>query len=165
MLNGHFVFDAVAHSFNLTEENFAHPRHARAITEMIYGVVSQAPEGYRLAPEAVYRDWHAEDTAAMLFHESATDVAVFHPTPIFAYKDGLSGVDKAHEAITKYPKRFVGAYAAVDPLLGTPLEELDRQVELLKPVGLKLYPTSWAGDTFGSWQTCGSASGSRRRRA
>lgn len=152
MLNGNLVFDAVAHSFNLTEENFAYPRHAQAVTEMIYGVVSQAPKGYRLAPEAVYRDWHAEDTAAMLFGESATDVAVFHPTPIFAYKDGLSGVDKAHEAITKYPKRFVGAYAAVDPLLDDPIAELDRQVELLRPIGLKLYPTSWAGDTFGSWR-------------
>ncbi|WP_214104363.1 amidohydrolase family protein [Acrocarpospora catenulata] len=153
MLNGKFVIDAVAHAFNLTEDNFAFPKHARPITDMIYGVISAAPEGYRLAPEATFRDWDMADTAAMFFRESDTDVAVFHPTPIFAYKDGLSGVEKGVDALRRYPQRFIASYAAVDPLMGKKaFEDLERQAELLNPIGLKLYPTSWVGDRAGSWR-------------
>ena len=153
MLNdGTFVIDAVAHCFNLTEENFAHRRHAQAVTDMIYGVVSAAPEGYSLSEDAVKRDWAIEDTAAMLFHESETDVAIYHPTPIMAYKDGLSAFYKGVEAVKKYPNRFLGCWASVDPLQGDAAHRmLEEQTAILKdaghtPYGLKLYPTSWRGE-------------------
>ncbi|MBS1845342.1 MAG: amidohydrolase family protein [Actinobacteria bacterium] len=153
MLNDMVVIDAVAHSFNLSEENFAYPEYARPVTEMVYGIVSQAPEGYALEPEAVLRDWKAEDTAAMLFHESATDFAVYHPTPIMAYKDGMTSPEKCLEALSGWPQRFIGAYAAIDPMTGdAAIAELDRQVDMLKPIGLKLYPTSWGIDGYDSWR-------------
>jgi predicted TIM-barrel fold metal-dependent hydrolase len=120
---------------------------------MVYGVVSQAPQGYALEPEAVLRDWQPEDTAALLFRESATDVAVYHPTPIMAYKDGMTSPEKCHEAISRWPKRFIASYAAVDPMTGkAAFDELARQVELLNPIGLKLYPTSWGIDGYDSWR-------------
>jgi len=88
----------------------------------------------------------------MLFHESETDVAIMHPLPIYAFKDGLSSIEKAAEAREKYPNRFIGAFACVDPLRGKEaLESLERQVELLDPLGVKLYPTSWNGDTVRNW--------------
>ena len=37
-------------------------------------------------------------------------------------------------------------------LRGDPLAELDRQVELLKPIGIKVYPTSWNGSTISQWR-------------
>jgi uncharacterized protein len=153
MLNEHFVIDSVVHAFNLSEENFAQPRHARAIAEMIYGVGTMAPPEYVLPPDAVLRDWDMTDTVAMLFNESTTDVAVYHPTPIFAFKDGLSALEKAAEALERWPGRIIGSYATVDPLEGArAVEALDRQLEMFKPLGLKLYPTSWRNGRAQGWR-------------
>jgi predicted TIM-barrel fold metal-dependent hydrolase len=156
--DGTFVIDCVAHAFNLTEQNFAHYGHAKAVTDMIYGVVSVAPEGYALTEDAVKRDWEIDDTAAMLFRESKTDVAVFHPTPIFAYKDGLSAFHKGLEGVKRWPNRFVGCWVSVDPLQGhAAYDMLEEQTAALKdagvdPYGVKLYPTSWRGEVVDSWR-------------
>lgn len=151
MLYDGLVIDAVAHSHNLSKENYAYPKHADPIREMIYGILSSTPEGYALERDAVLRDWQNEDTATMLFAESDTDFAVFHPTPIFAFKDGLSAVDKGIEIVKQYPNRFK-AYASIDPLRDDAMEQLDRQVEEMDPIGLKLYPTSWKGDEVNGWR-------------
>jgi predicted TIM-barrel fold metal-dependent hydrolase len=125
---------------------------------MIYGVVSVAPDGYALTEDAVKRDWDIEDTANMLFRESRTDVAIFHPTPIFAYKDGLSAFYKGVEGVKRWPNRFVGAWSSVDPLQGkAAFDLLEEQTATLKdagltPYGLKLYPTSWRGEVVDSWR-------------
>lgn len=89
----------------------------------------------------------------MLFNESQTDVAIMHPLAISAFKDGCVSIEKAAEALAKYPQRFIGSYACVDPLTGdAALESLAAQAELLDPMGLKLYPTSWDGNTPVSWR-------------
>jgi uncharacterized protein len=148
-----FVIDAVAHAFNLDESNFAHAYHASAITDMACAVVGDppAPE-YRLPREAFARDWPVSDTANMLFAESSTDVAVFHPLPITAFKDGMVALEKAVEARQRWPQRFIGAYACIDPLRSGALQSLEEQVELLSPMGLKMYPSSWQNDSVSSWR-------------
>ncbi len=84
-----------------------------------------------------------EEVADLIFLETDTNYAIFHPTPINAYKDGFASVEKAIEARRRWPQRFQ-AYATIDPFGGAAaLEELDRQVELMNPLGVKLYPTSW----------------------
>jgi predicted TIM-barrel fold metal-dependent hydrolase len=156
--DGTFVIDAVAHSFNLTPENFAHQHHAQAVTDMIYGVVSVAPDGYALTEDAVKRDWQVDDMAAMLFNESDTDVAIYHPTPIFAYKDGLSAFYKGVEALRQWPNRIIGCWVSVDPLQGkAAFDMLEEQTAALRdvgaePYGVKLYPTSWRGEVVDSWR-------------
>jgi predicted TIM-barrel fold metal-dependent hydrolase len=148
-----FVIDAVTHAFNFAESNFNHKAHAQAITDMSCAVVGDppAPE-YALPREAVAREWPTIDTANMLFAESQTDVAIFHPLPITAFTDGMCGIDKAAEAVQKWPNRFVGAYAVLDPLRGTDaFPALEDQVELLSPQGLKLYPSSWTTETASVW--------------
>lgn len=156
--DGTFVIDCVAHAFNLTEDNFAYPAHAGPVTDMIYGVVSAAPEGYALEEDAVKRDWNIDDTAAMLFRESKTDVAIYHPTPIFAYKDGLSAFYKGLEAVKRWPNRFVGAWISIDPLQGkAAFDMFDEEAAALRdagiePYGVKLYPTSWRGEIVDSWR-------------
>jgi predicted TIM-barrel fold metal-dependent hydrolase len=156
--DGTFVIDAVAHAFNLTPENFAHQHHAQAVTDMIYGVVSVAPAGYALTEDAVKRDWQVDDMAAMLFDESDTDVAIYHPTPIFAYKDGLSAFYKGVEAMRRWPNRIIGCWVSIDPLQGkAAFDMLEEQTAALKdvgaePYGLKLYPTSWRGEVVDSWR-------------
>lgn len=154
MLDDIFVIDAVTHAFNFAEDNWYHLDHAAAITDMSVAVVGDppAPE-YALTREAIAREWPTLDTANMLFAESQTDVAVFHPLPITAFKDGMCGLDKAAEAITRWPNRFIGAYAVIDPLRGTDaFPSLEEQVETLHPLGLKMYPSSWTRDTVNLWR-------------
>ncbi|CAB4819714.1 MAG: amidohydrolase family protein [Actinobacteria bacterium] len=154
MLGGHFVIDAVVHAFNLDEANFANVPHATAIRDVIYTVNNQTvPPGYGLPREAVFHDWSMDDTVGMLFNESDTDVAIYHATPIMAFKDGLSSAEKGADAIGRWPNRIIGAYASVDPMSASGgVEELDRQLDMFTPMGLKLYPNGWPGAEAVGWR-------------
>lgn len=146
MLNNKFVIDAVVHSYNLDPDNYAVPRHAQGITDMVFGVVSGSGPKYELTKNQYVRDWNVDETVSTLFLESDTDFGIYHPVPIGAYHDGMVSVEKAAEVLNKYPTRFL-SYATVDPMAGqAALDELDRQAELLAPIGLKLYPSSWSAD-------------------
>lgn len=146
MLNGKYVIDAVVHSYNLDPRNHAVPRNAEGITNMIFGVVAGSGPEYELTWDQYVRDWDVDETASTLFLESDTDFAIYHPVPIGAYHDGLVSVDKAAEVLRKHPTRFL-SYATVDPMAGqAAIDELERQAELLSPIGLKLYPSSWTAD-------------------
>jgi predicted TIM-barrel fold metal-dependent hydrolase len=148
-----FILDAVAHAYHFGEDNYAHKEHAAAITQLAHGLIGAQEGDYALSWSAYCRNWSVEEMANLQFLETDTDVAVFHPTPINAYKDGLISVEKAAEARTRWPQRFL-SYATVDPLAGeAALAELERQAELLTPIGVKLYPTSWrAGGYPESWR-------------
>src|SRR4051794_33077377 len=105
-----FVLDAVTHAFNLSEANFANYEGAKAMAEMVavLGSATPAPE-YAISREVSLRDWSIDELAGLLFRESTTDVAVYHPLPIFSFKDGLSSLEKAVEAMEKHPTRFLGS--------------------------------------------------------
>jgi uncharacterized protein len=110
-----------------------------------------SPVGHRLSYENFARDWTLPETAKMLFVESDYDFACHHVTPINAFKDGGCSVAKAKEAREKWPNRFQ-VYAGVDPMFPEKaLDSLHQQVEELKPVGLKLYPNSYAADGVVGW--------------
>jgi predicted TIM-barrel fold metal-dependent hydrolase len=152
MLNDAFVIDAVTHAYNVELTNFALPEAANAITQMVYGLTTTMKPEFVLPPDRWMADWDTEDVANMLFRESGTDFAIFHPTAIGAYVDGMTSVDKAAEVVRRWPTRF-RSYAAVDPLKGAEaLEEFDRQVEMYSPIGLKLYPSSWAEGAHRGWR-------------
>jgi predicted TIM-barrel fold metal-dependent hydrolase len=150
-----FVLDAVTHAFNFSEENYANPEGAKAMAHMAATFCSTAAEpGYQFDYASFMRDWTVEELTNILFRESTTDVAVYHPLPIFSFKDGLSSLEKAVEALETHPTRYLGAYACVDPMRGREaLVELERQVELFKPfggpLGLKMYPASWHNGSVG----------------
>lgn len=147
-----FVIDSVAHAYNTDESNFRIEEYASHITDMVYDTfMAEAPEELTLSEDQYNRDWGVEEAATMLFLESQTDFATFHPTPINVYHDGMTSVEKAKTAVERWPNRF-RTMATVDPLQGEDaLEEFERQVEELDPVGLKLYPSSWADGTHRSW--------------
>jgi uncharacterized protein len=149
-----FVLDAVAHAYNWTEPNWHDRATAEATAEMGWAVAStEVPTGYEVPREIYLQDWAPEDVANVLFRESATDVAIMHPLPIYAFKDGHVAVEKAVEALERWPTRFIGSYACCDPLMGKKaLEQIEYQAELLKPLGLKMYPVSWKADTPQSWK-------------
>lgn len=148
-----FIIDAVAHPYNFAAANYGEDRlsHAssEATAELAWALVAAPPTPEYALPRSAYMsDWSVDDTAAMLFGESQTDVAVCHHLPIYAFKDGLVSIEKTAEARERYPNRFVGAYAGVDPLQGKQaLASLDHQAGLFRPDGVKMYPTSWNGET------------------
>lgn len=119
----------------------------------VYGaVLAYSRPGTVPTQEAFLRDWSMEETANMLFLESDTDLAVHHCLPLYAYKDGGCSFEKTLEAKRRWPKRFI-TYAGVDPMRGqAAIEELERQVEALNPVGVKLYPNSWVGNEVSNWR-------------
>lgn len=153
MIDDVFVLDSVVHAYNQTPENFADAAGAGAITELAYAFSTGCPDPrYELPREVYLSDWQVPDLATVLFNESETDVAIMHPLAISAFKDGYVSLEKAAEALESYPNRFIGAYACVDPLTGKKgLDSLEAQVDMLRPMGLKLYPTSWDGNTPVSW--------------
>lgn len=151
--NDEFIIDCVAHPYNHLPENFADEASAAIISELSYqigGVGSPDPK-YDMPHDVYLSDWSVEDVANVLFKETATDIAVVHTLPLYCYKDGFCSVEKSAEAVQRWPDRF-RAYAAVDPLRGDPIAELERQVELFKPTGVKVYPTSWSGSTISQWR-------------
>src|SRR3546814_16488166 len=106
-------------------------------------VGAMALPDYVASRDRYIRVWSIEDIANMVFLESDTDLAVYHVLPLNAYHDGMCSLDKAVEANRRWPDRIIN-YCGVDPLQGSAaLDELERQVELLHPVGLTLYPNSW----------------------
>ncbi len=152
MLEDVFVIDGVAHSYDYRDSNNAAGRYSESVTDLIFGAhTALSPAGYRVPREHYIRDWSVEETANMLFVESDYDLACHHVLELNAYKDGGSGLAKAREAKERWPDRFI-VYAGVDPLKGqAALDELERQVEELDPVGLKLYPNSWGADGVSGW--------------
>lgn len=148
-----FIIDSVSHAYNLDPSNYRVERYAPQVAQMVYDTFhAEAPEELTLSEEEYLRDWDIEEAATMLFLESQTDVATFHPTPINVFEDGLNSVEKAREALDRWPERFM-SMAAIDPLEGEEaIEDLERQAEELDPVGVKLYPSSWSTDgSYDAW--------------
>jgi uncharacterized protein len=148
-----FVIDGVAHAFDMSDDNLDSPQYADPLRRLQAGLFSAQPPGYDLDPIATLKDWPVDDTANLLFRESRTDVAIFHPVPIFFFKDGFSGFHKALEATRRWPNRFIGSYISVDPLRRDPMGEIERQFEQLdNPMGLKLYPISYHDGEVTPWR-------------
>lgn len=154
MIDGLFVLDAVTHAYNHTPENWEDPSLGLAMVELAYNLAADPPDRrYAMTREQYLIDWRVDDLASLVFRESDTDVAVYHPLAISSFKDGYSSLAKAREALELYPNRFIGAYACVDPLKGADaLASMEAQVKELNPLGLKLYPTSWDGHAPVSWR-------------
>lgn len=154
----YFVLDAVTHAFNVERDNFSDIEGAAAMAEMAANFASgAAAPAYQIDKDKWLRNWSVDELANILFRESRTDVAAYHPLPIYSFKDGLSSLEKSLEALQKYPTRFIGGYACIDPMRGKEaLVELERQVELYAPyggpLGLKMYPASWHDGNIGHWK-------------
>ena len=141
-----FVADAVTHSYNQAESNFRVPRYAQQISEIGMGLEMGMPEGYSRTAETFLSNWPIEDTENVLFRESPTDFAVFHPQTIMVYYDGLTAFEKAQAFVERNPTRS-RALAGVD-VVGSddPQAELTRQVDALDAHGVKVYPSYWEDD-------------------
>ncbi len=153
MIDGMFVFNAVAHAYNLTDENTHKNRHAQSLRDLLLILHRDWQPGYGLSAKEQTSDWPIEVLARTLFLESDCDMAATHTLRLNSYfDDGLCARHKMVEAVRRWPQRFVG-YVGVDPTMGLDvcLRELDEQMdELPEAVGLKLYPAQI--DPIRSWR-------------
>jgi predicted TIM-barrel fold metal-dependent hydrolase len=153
MIDGNFVFNAVAHAYNLTDENTHKGRHAQSLRDLLIVLHRDWQPGYGLSAAEQTSDWPIEILAKTLFLESDCDMAATHTLRLDSYfDDGLCARRKTVEAVKRWPQRFVG-YVGVDPTMGleTCLRELDEQLdEMPQAVGLKLYPAQI--DPIRSWR-------------
>jgi uncharacterized protein len=154
--DGIFVIDTVTHAFGMSEDNFAAPNYAKPVNDFLANLLGTGPAGYALEPEATKRDWQTDEMASILFQESFTDVGIYHHTPIYFFKDGLSGLSKGKEAIEKYPDRIIGCYVAVDPIADDPIGQLERGIAEVggtdNVLGVKLYPVSYHNGKVVPWR-------------
>ncbi|WP_157988083.1 amidohydrolase family protein [Jiangella endophytica] len=147
-----FVLDSLVHALNWTEENWADRTACKASCDAAaFTAANHGHPAYDMPPELFLRDWTPEDSANLLFRESTTSVGVFNPQPLFVFKDGQTSVEKAVEAVTKYPSRFIGSYAAIDPLRDGWRTHLAEQIAELRPLGIKVYPASWQEQGMRTW--------------
>jgi len=153
MLDGKFVFNAVSHAYNLTDENTETHRYSVFTRETLCEMHTRWQSGIGMSREDQCTDWPMEVVARALFLESDCDMAATHTLRLDSlWKDGLCRKEKTLEAVRRWPQRFVG-YVGVDPILGleTCLRELEEQVEEMpNAVGLKLYPAQV--NPFRSWR-------------
>lgn len=136
-----FVIDAVAHGYNYHAGNQVEPRYAQVAVGQLYGLAAQfVPDGFLLPLDRWVHGADPDLVGSALFGESATDYAIYHEVPMFGvFTDGGSPVWVGTEMRKRWPGR-VGIYAGVSPFLPDAVGQVDRAVEELGAIGLKLYP-------------------------
>ena len=113
MIDGLFVLDAVTHAYNQLPENWEDPSLGLAMVELAYNLAADPPDPrYAMTREQYLIDWRVDDMASLIFRESDTDVAVYHPLAISSFKDGYSSLAKAREALDLYPTALLAAMPA-----------------------------------------------------
>jgi len=150
-----FVYDGMSHALNFDASNQKIQPHARRMVEMMYAMTQDSMAGhlsdFLISYDSYCRNWGVDETANILFLESDIQMSTFVPLAIHSFHDGICSIEKAVEAKRRWPQRF-HVTAAVDPLSPDALEEFEHQVELLHPVALKLYPSSYAHGHHEGWR-------------
>jgi hypothetical protein len=148
-----FVFNAVAHAYNLSDSNIQPNKYVEGLRDQLVWLHRDWQPSVGLGEREQRTDWPVEVLARTLFLESDVDMAATHTLRLDSYfKDGLCARSKTVEAVRRWPHRFVG-YVGVDPTQGLDacLRDLDEQLdELPEAVGLKLYPAQV--DPLRSWR-------------
>src|SRR5919198_4829175 len=144
MINDTLVIDAVVHAANASRDNVAPPIAPMAdpLLEAVYGLhMLLAPEGGRLAPDELLRDWSGEELLRILFEESDVDLCDYPSLPLDDFfVDGLVRLEKGVDMKRRSPQR-VCLHAAVNPLEGErALEQVEHAIRDLGAHGIKIYP-------------------------
>ena len=144
MINDMLVVDPAVHAANGSKENIAEPilPMADPLLEAVYGLHAMlSPEGHRLAPEELLRDWSGEELERLLFLESDVDLCDYHSLPLDDFfVDGLVRLEKGVEMKRRTPHR-VCLHAAINPLEGKrALEQVEHSIRDLGAHGIKAYP-------------------------
>jgi predicted TIM-barrel fold metal-dependent hydrolase len=145
MIDGNFVIDSVAHAYNFTPANRRHPELSQALGDMCYdglhvGFQPPGESRWLLPKDRFFNALAPEFLAHALFAESQTDLAIYHSIPLYGlYVDGVSPLWVGEAMRKLYPGRVL-LFGGISPWQDGALEEVDRLIEDVGVVGLKLYP-------------------------
>jgi uncharacterized protein len=135
MFDDTMVIDAVAHPYNLSEENLEIPQRSNPLLWV-------KDETFALTLEEKLVDFPAYATAHALFAESQVDMALLHALPRFSFTRGpFTDVHKMAAMRDRWPDRFL-LYGTIDTFdTDEAIKSLEYQVRELHIDGLKLYPS------------------------
>ena len=148
MHNGAFIIDAVSHVYNMSPGNYISPDTEYLHATPTYNfqvLLSPANSPYRLTSDEYHRKWSARETAHALFHESDTDMAIYHQVDLSGYyKDGFTPLSRGVEMRELYPNR-VRLYGYLDPFKKIPeiFKDMEDLVLKHKVIGFKIYPATY----------------------
>ena len=137
MIEDAYVFDGVAHPFNLSEENI-YGQPGQMFSQHLFAFNhALTPEGATSwTAEQWHRDWPVDEIASLI-DESDVDLCVSMPLPLTdMFKDGLSSWEKCAELAERYPEKFV-FWGTVNPLEGR--KALDLMEVQAKEYGAKAF--------------------------
>lgn len=154
MIGDAFVFDGVAHVFNMDPKNaFGDP--GRMFQQHLYAFhqALTPDDEVHLSPEQFLRQWSVEDVREMVFEHSDTDMLVAMPLPLTdLFKDGLSPWTECAELAARDPDRTV-FWGSVNPLEGRKaLDEMERQVGEFGARAFKFYNVRYDYGTPFPWR-------------
>jgi predicted TIM-barrel fold metal-dependent hydrolase len=147
MIGDTFVIDAVAHPFNMSEDNLA-----MQLTENPLPSFAKE-ERFALGPGEQLLDFPAYATAHALFAESQADMAVLHALPRFAHTLGpFCDVRKVAAMRDRWPNRFL-LYGTVDTMdADEAIRSLEHQVAEHHIDGVKVYPAIHYQGAMHGWK-------------
>jgi hypothetical protein len=90
MLDGMFVFNAVSHAYNLTDENTQPARNAQALRDIFCVMHKAWQPKFGVNASQMMTDWPIEILARTLFLESDCDMAATHTLTLQSYFKGSS---------------------------------------------------------------------------
>ena len=133
MIDDAFVFNAVAHAYNLTDENTQPNKYAAGVREQLIWLHRDWQPGFGLAEQQQRTDWPVEVLARTLFLESDVDMAATHTLRL----DPTSKTACAH--VTRRLRRFADGRSVLSAMW-----------ESTRPRG----STSASGNSMSSWMNC-----------
>jgi predicted TIM-barrel fold metal-dependent hydrolase len=141
-----FVIDATVHAFNFMPSNYKVdwlPELARFLYDGATRMFSPPDDPKWLMTFEEFTGCFAHYPQLLpetLFGESQLDVAVYHGVPLEGvYRDGSSPIWVAQRVRELYPGR-IEIYGPIYPWRDDALDEVDRLVDEIGVIGLKLYP-------------------------
>jgi predicted TIM-barrel fold metal-dependent hydrolase len=153
MLQDHFIFDAVVHVYDLSDENLGSDRSARLGRQSIVGLGEtwRAPQNRADFGGDYERRFTPDDMRRLLFEQSDTDMAMAQAVPIFDwFKDGFAPVQAQYEFASMFPDRVLFC-GGVDPIyhgVDGARKEIVRQATEMGARSFKFYNAHPAGKSW-----------------
>ncbi|HSZ76464.1 MAG TPA: amidohydrolase family protein [Chthoniobacterales bacterium] len=124
-------------------------RHGEEFINCFYNYHKISPKEYYWSREK-FEKYSEADLMKDLFEEGYVDMAIFQPAYLGEfYKEGFGNLRRNWALIQKHPDRLIGN-GWFDPRNGEPgLEQLEREAEMFKLKGVKLYTAEWYGNSKG----------------
>ena len=123
--------------------------HGEEFINCFYGYHKISPKEYYW-PREKFEKYSEADLIKDLFEEGYVDMAIFQPAYLGEfYKEGFGNLKRNWALIQQHPDRLIGN-GWWDPRNGEAgLEQLEREAEMYKLKGVKLYTAEWHGNSKG----------------